>query len=665
MNANTKLRVFNICVVLSLAACSSTYPPRDNATMNGINQQLKQAATPREKAAAPVLPDAVNSFLLPPVRKGAPRTSSRQLEQRFDLVIKDGSLDQLLMSIVHDTPYSIMVKPKSAIATLPGTVTTPATPTAGSTDRVTINLKDVTLFEALDAIREVYGYDYTVEGNRIYVQQPELQTQLYQVNYIIGQRRGVSDMQVIGGASPSSNSSSGGTGTGGSTGAAGSGSGASSSYASVQATGLSSISKSDLWGEVEDTVRTTLGCEIFRSQGAGAAASTGSNSKASRADVSFVGDAQAGERNRGVSGCPAGRGMSINQMSGTILIRGMPNDHRTIRKMLHSLQLNIERQVIIEAKIIEVALNAGSQQGINWASFNSYGQHRYSMGANASTINSTSYTQTTQATLNNPGITTTTPGGTVIGGTSLGSLLGTGALATNALASGLGAAIQFPNFMAMINFMQTQGNVHVLSSPRIATLNNQKAVLKVGSEEPFVTNASGGSTTPGIGGAQPTFTSPTITYQPFFSGIALDVTPQIDDRGNITLHVHSMVNTITTKDKVAIVGATGNTSLPFAVNGINETDSVIKTSDGRVVVIGGLMTENSLDNRAKIPVAGDVPALGAFFSNGDQSKSKRELVILLKTTIVKDDGTWTDDIAAAQARIESLGMGNQTQAKDH
>lgn len=644
------LRVFNIGVAVSLAACSSAYPPRDNATMNDINQQLKQAATPREKTATPVLPDAVNSFLLPPVKKGAHRASSRQLEQRFDLVIKDGSLDQLLMSIVHDTPYSIMVKPKSAISTPPGTVTTvttTTTPSGGLTDRVTINLKDVTLFEALDAVREVYGYDYTVEGNRIYVQQPELQTQLYQVNYIIGQRRGVSDMQVIGGASPSSNSSSGGTSTGSSS----STSGTSSNYTSVQATGLSSISKSDLWGEVEDTVRTTLGCEIPRNmprQNTSGATSTSTGANASRADVSFVGDTQAGERSRGVNGCPAGRAMSINQMSGTILIRGMPNEHRTIRKMLNSMQLNIERQVIIEAKIIDVELNAASQQGINWASFNSNSQHRYSMGANTSAINAT-------ATV-----------GAVTAGTSLNGLLGTGALATNMAASGLGAAIQFQNFMALINFMQTQGNVHVLSSPRIATLNNQKAVLKVGSEEPFVTNASGGTTVQGTNGAQPTITSPTITYQPFFSGISLDVTPQIDDRGNITLHVHSMVNTITTKDKVAIVSGTiGNVVLPFAVNGINETDSVIKTSDGRVVVIGGLMTERSLDTRGKVPVAGDVPALGAFFSNGDQTKSKRELVILMKTTVVKDDGTWTDDIAAAQGRIESLGLGNQTQAKDH
>jgi len=98
------------------------------------------------------------------------------------------------------------------------------------------NLKNVTVFEALESIREVYGYDYTLDGTRIYVQQPELQTRLYQVNYIIGQRRGVSDLQVIGGASVGSQSGTSGTSgtSGGTTGGTG-GTSTSAQFSSVQA----------------------------------------------------------------------------------------------------------------------------------------------------------------------------------------------------------------------------------------------------------------------------------------------------------------------------------------------------------------------------------------------------------------------------------------------
>jgi MSHA biogenesis protein MshL len=331
-------------------------------------------------------------------------------------------------------------------------------------------------------------------------------------------------------------------------------------------------------------------------------------------------------------------------MSGTILVRGMPNEHRIIAKMLHSMQLNIERQVIIEAKIIDVQLNKASQQGINWAAFNNSAQHNFSVGANTSAINSTA----NGATL----------GGSLIAGTTLGGLF-----SGNTTTSGLSMAAQNNNFMAMISFMETQGNVHVLSSPRIATLNNQKAVIKVGSEEPFVTNASGGSIVAATTTSPATISNPTITYQPFFSGIALDVTPQIDDKGNITLHVHSMVNSITMKDKLAIIGTAGDRTLPFAVNSINETDNVVKTTDGQVVVIGGLMTESVVDTRSKIPGMGEIPLLGALFSNGAQSKIKRELVILLKPTVVKSDSTWTDDIAATENRIENFRPGKQTQTK--
>ena len=249
-------------------------------------------------------------------------------------------------------------------------------------------------------------------------------------------------------------------------------------------------------------------------------------------------------------------------------------------------------------------------------------------------------------------------GGGLLKDTTLGGVLGNNLVGStgSAFGAGLGVALQLRNFSALISFLQTQGHVHVLSSPRIATLNNQKAVIKVGSEEPFATNASGGSITAGTAGSAPLVSPPTITYHPFFSGIALDVTPQIDDQDGITLQVHSMINNITVKDKLAIIGS-GNASdrlLPFAVNSINETDNVVKTKDGQVIVIGGLMTESAADNRSKIPGVGDAPVVGSLFKKGAQSSIKRELVILLKPTVVKDDSAWINDINETQGRIEGL-----------
>ena len=651
-------RVLVPCAVAILCGCSSLYPEPDHSARNRISDALKQAAVAPDKAAPVPLPAALGSSLLPPLRNGMPKASSRQLEPRFDLVVTDAPINQVLMAIVSETRYSILLSPKTvppmptqpAGAPLSSGVAAPAAP-AKAAERLTVNLKDVTVFEALDAVRELYGYEYTQDGTRIYVQPPELKTSLYHVNYILGQRRGVSDLQVVGGSSSSSASGSNtGSITGSTSSSASTGTGTGTgSYASIQASALSTISKSDVWGEMEDALRTVLGCQIAKDQPRAGGANN-SSGNATRADVSYVGDSQLGERLRGVDGCTDGRAMTVNQMSGTILVRGMPRELRLIESMLRAMQINIERQVIIEAKIIDVELNSDSQQGINWAGFNR-GWHQVSMGANTSLIDGTK----------------SAAAGSVNAGTSLGSLLSTqmlGVATPNAFSAGLGVALQFTNFSALINFLQTQGQVHVLSSPRIATLNNQKAVLKVGSEESFVTNASGGQITAGTGGSASTTTNPTITYQPFFSGIALDVTPQIDDSDRITLHVHSMVNSIAVRDKLAIISSSGDRSLPFAVNSISETDSVVKTKDGQVIVIGGLMTESGADNRAKIPGLGDVPGPGSLFSRGEQKTVKRELVILLKPTVVKGDSTWGSDIAATQGRIERLDSAAPTGSRN-
>jgi MSHA biogenesis protein MshL len=217
-----------------------------------------------------------------------------------------------------------------------------------------------------------------------------------------------------------------------------------------------------------------------------------------------------------------------------------------------------------------------------------------------------------------------------------------------------GLAFQTGNFSALLSFLESQGKVHVLSSPRIATLNNQKAVLKVGTDEFFITNVS--TTTTSTAGNSTT--SPTLTLQPFFSGVALDVTPQIDENGYIILHVHPSVSNVSTVEKTINLGANGGTyRLPLPSSVISETDSVVRGLDGHIVAIGGLMRQASVSDRSQLPGAGDVPVLGGLFRNTNQTSQKRELVILLKPTVVKDDAAWNQDILDSQRRIQAIGAG--------
>ena len=631
--------VLTLVAPFVLVACSSTYPRPDLSTQERISDEMSRvAARPAAKPKTTVVPSSVLDALVQSPGGSAGlaskpvRTTSAQ---RFDLVVTDAPIGQVLAGLVEGTEYSIMLKPATQTPAEPAVAGSGVKlePVDVSSKRVSFKLKNITLFDALDAIRDVYGYDYTVENRRILVQPAELQTRLYYVNYILGQRRGVSDIQVIGGASvgQSSSSSSGSTST------------SSSSYGSVQASGMSTTVKSDIWAEAEDALRTLLGCNIPKVAAANPLAirpvGVGGQSNSSRADVNFLGDPSMGERLRGVDGCSQGRAMVVNAMSGTILVRGMPTELRLVERMLKTMQLNIARQVVIESKIIDVELSKDAQQGINWGQFKD-GLHRASVGANPANIG-----------VNQPNAVAGQAGGTVSNSQTLATLLGTGVSAQAALGNVGGIAIQATNFAALINFMESQGRVHVLSSPRISTLNNQKAVIKVGSEEPFVTNIVGG-TSQVSAGSQTVLTQPTLTYQPFFSGIALDVTPQIDAEDNITLHVHSMVNRVVEKAKTAQPGSTS--TVPFAVNTMNETDSVVKSRDGQVIVIGGLMSERNSDVRGGVPGARDVPVGGALFSWGTQQATKRELVILLKATVVKDDGTWADLITESEEHIGGM-----------
>jgi MSHA biogenesis protein MshL len=216
----------------------------------------------------------------------------------------------------------------------------------------------------------------------------------------------------------------------------------------------------------------------------------------------------------------------------------------------------------------------------------------------------------------------------------------------------LGLAFQTSNFAALMGFLETQGNLQVLSSPRIATLNNQKAVLKVGTDEFFITNVTTNQTTTTGGAIQ---NSPTITVQPFFSGVALDVTPQIDERNNqVILHVHPSVSKVIDKTKDISLGQSGTFRLPLASSDVRETDTIVKVNDGNIVAIGGLMREQQERNKAGLPVAGDIPVIGHLFKNTNRTAVKSELVILIKPTIIRTEETWKQDLQDARERVQNL-----------
>jgi MSHA biogenesis protein MshL len=172
----------------------------------------------------------------------------------------------------------------------------------------------------------------------------------------------------------------------------------------------------------------------------------------------------------------------------------------------------------------------------------------------------------------------------------------------------------------------------------------------VGTDEFFVTGISTTSTTNG----NATQTTPSITVQPFFSGIVLDVTPQIDDDGNIILHVHPAVSEVTESTRVVNFGGPlDQVRLPLAKSTVNESDTIVRVSDGNIVAIGGLMSVDVRDNRGGLPGVSE-GGLGDLARNTDRRSGKRELVILIKPTLIQSDRDAEVDLRQVRGRFEAL-----------
>ncbi len=540
-----------------LSGCGALDRPlRTPDVSAAIKADLPPAAAPKPSAVVPAKVSEALAEPPPPVVAPAP-------EPRLDLLVNNAQAREVFLAIVADTRYSMLMHPDVS-----GTLS--------------VTLRGVTVAEALEAIRDVYGYDFKMEGRRITVYAPTLQTRVFSLNYPTSQRQGSSELRVSSGAALQQSTSGGTTNN-----TANATNGTSSQPENSR---VSTTSKSDFWGELTGAIK------------------------------SLVGNGE-------------GRSVVASPQAGILAVRAMPEELRQVDKFLKATQASVERQVMLEAKVVEVELRDGYQSGVNWGAFNNDGSTQVAAGVIGSGVTSTNAFVQGTTTIN-------------------------GAVAFPSVATGgglFGLALATSQFGAVLGFLETQGDVQTLSSPRVATLNNQKAVLKVGTDEFFVTNVSGGTnSSSGTSSSTTTSTLPTVTLTPFFSGISLDVTPQIDDGVNVTLHVHPSLTTVTEKSKQIDLGSAGNFKLPLASSAVNETDTLVRIQDGSIVAIGGLMQLESSRNASGIPGTTSMPGLGALFGNRATQGRKKEVIVLIKPTIIRTAADWEAQGRRARAAIDDM-----------
>ena len=566
MKIRIKITLFYSFVPVVLLACSSA-GPKDYRTSDAINAALENSISSNQILKPRTVPEQINQALLPSIQLDLPGQTGIDVEPRFDIKVNQTSARQFFIGLVEGTSHNMVVHPKVK-------------------GKITLDLKNVSVKDVMEVTRDIYGFDYELTRTAYHVFPDAIRSKIFKLDYLAIKRSGQSKVRVSSGQVSQKAGNNNRSNNNNNSFSSGNNNSNSSIRDTIPSSSIKTSSDSDFWSELRFSLHAIIG---------------------------------KGE----------GRNVVVSPHSGVIVVRAMPAELRSIDRYLKTTQERMHRQVLLEARVIEVSLSDGFQSGINWAALK---QTPNSSGVIAQTGIATPYE----------------PGQGIIGG---GGELNPGALFNTAFGGIFTAAFNIKgNFAAFIELLETQGDVQVLSSPQVSTLNNQKAVIKVGTDEFFITDIN---TNTNISSATSN-TQNNVELTPFFSGVALDVIPQISDDRSITLHIHPTVVTVTEEVKDISVSEEQTLSVPLAVSSVRESDSVIRAQSGQVVIIGGLMKNKTTTTEQSVPFLGDIPIIGNLFKHTRELTVKSELVILLKPTVIETSQQWAQGIKRSQKNIRNI-----------
>lgn len=548
---NQNRLVISLALTLLIASCASLQPTKSPHVADVFSDGTPQA---RNNAQTPT---AITDALIPDFNKTMDSSQNTMQQAHLNISVYEADAREFFMGLVVDTDENMLVHPDV-------------------TGTISLDLKNVTIAQVLDAVQKLYGYDYKKNDMGYIIYPATLQTKTFKIDRLDLLRVGNSNTNVSSGKQGGQNGTSG-----------DSGQQSSSQGSNSLGSGSLGSSGSQNSDSSSSSVRTTTATDFWKEM------------KDSLIHIIAV-DPQAT--------------VDINQQSGIVIVRAKPMQLREVGNFLSATQNQISRQVILEAKILEVTLDDSHQDGVNWESIVREGINKAPLLTGIGGIST--FVQPTSSVF------------------TLGGSAG--------------------DFRAFVELMETQGKTNVLSSPRISTLNNQSAIIKVGTNEYFAydiqTGNTGSSTSTGTIGST-VVSTPFPKLSSFFSGIALDVTPQIDDNEDITLHIHPSITQVkeVSKNFGNNIGA-----LPLALTTVRESDSIVKAKNGQIIVLGGLMQEKNEENKQGITGLAEIPYIGNLFRVNTGKTQKSELIILLKATFIGSDADWQNDINSSKQRFEKL-----------
>ena len=410
------------------------------------------------------------------------------------------------------------------------------------TATVTVNLNRVTLEQALDAMLGQLGFSYRREGRIIRISKPILETKIFQVNYVSTSRKG--EKTVV----------------------ATHGSGAGGEQISASETRISGKDETDFWAEIQEGLTAIIFSDerpaaVLRARQAGVVSSLTSQD---------------------------GKKLVISKTSGIIQVRDYPEKLREVANFLEHMEASSQRQVLIQARFLEVTLRKEFETGIRWDNIQ---EQFFNLDLSELSISWNLLGGGTQS-------------------SATGALLVAGA--TGPLAGG--------DFVLadLVKALEMQGKVKALASPKVATMNNQTAIVKVARQDVYFTS----EISQGEVSTLQSFTPNTIDV-----GVILDVTPQIGPGGDINMNIHPSI----TAEFERVTAPDGS---EFPLLRIREADTVVKVRDGQTIIIAGLIQETDTTERTGLPCLTNLPIFGYLFGYRQESTEKTELVILITPTVL-------------------------------
>ncbi len=623
MGNNNKILLVCIAVTLSISACA--HKPRVQQPSKGhIDGHISAPVSPTGQAinkpvvTADIPKPVINKPYLPPPK-------ARAKEQTYSIVVYDTPVKEVLFAIARDSKLNVDIHP-------------------GIQGRVTLNAVDQTLPAILERLSKQVDLTYAISNNVLTITPDQPVLRNYKVDYVNISRDTLGSIGAAAEITTTGRAAAAGAQSGG---AAGSGGGLSSNGSRTQ---VSSESKNHFWVTLIQNIKDILAetdKEVIVTRIGSTQSSkttTGSvntaNAANNQADTDKAND-ESRERAKSEYKTLFAATVIANPEAGVISVRGTNKQHERVQEFLDKVLTSANRQVLIEATIVEVELKDSYQAGIDWSRLS---------GGNT-TDSGFTLSQSLRPSVADP--------------------LSPGTLSSFKLGYRYTGSGFLADIASSITLLQQFGDVKVLSSPKLSVLNNQTAVLKVVDNLVYFTIEAQQSTVGGtVGGTLATFTT---TPQTVPVGVVMSVTPQINDFKTVMLNVRPTVTrfvnsvqdpnpNLVSRDTNGKITGTIVSTIPVIQT--REMESILRVNSGETTVLGGLMQDDLKKNTDAVPGVSEVPVVGNVFKARAQLNKKSELVIFLRPTVISNASLESDELATYKQYLPSEQLKQKLEPDD-